>query len=81
VSGIEVLEKGVWKPLEEDREYRVLSNAFMVLRAGDGYYRFRKYGKDPVNTYTAFYSVMAGTLHEKGELNPPASDGRITILR
>jgi len=81
VSKIEVLEHGQWKPLDDTKEYRVLSNAFMVQRAGDGYYWFRKYGENPVNTYTTFYSVMAETLHENGVLTPPDPDGRITILR
>jgi 5'-nucleotidase len=81
VSRIEVLQNGSWKPLEEEKEYRVLSNAFMVQRAGDGYYWFRRYGQNPYNTYTTFYSVMAETLHKTGVLSPPAPDGRITIVR
>jgi len=81
VRQIRVWEEGRWKALEDGKEYRVLSNAFMVLRAGDGYYWFRKYGRNPYNTYTTFYSIMAEELHRTGVLSPPAPDGRITILR
>ena len=81
VSGIEVLEGGEWKPLEEGRDYRVLSNAFLVQRAGDGYSWFRKYGKKPIDTYTTFYSVMAEKLHADKVLSPPPPDGRIRIVR
>ena len=81
VSDIRVLEKGRWVPLDPTKRYRVLSNAFLVQRAGDGYYWFRKYGKNPVNTYTTFYSVMAEELNAKKTLTPPPPDGRIQIVR
>jgi len=80
VEAIEVLQDGRWQPLEPHRNYKVLSNAYMVLRGGDGYYWFRKSGKNPTNTFTTFYSVMAEELHATGELTPPRPDGRIKII-
>jgi len=81
VSGIEVLIDGTWHPVEPEREYTILANAFLVERAGDGYFWFRKYGKNPDNTYTTFYSVMAEELSRSGRLNPPKADGRIEVTR
>jgi len=81
VKKIEVYRRGRWEALDDEKEYRVLSNAFLVQKAGDGYYWFRKYGRRPVNTYTTFYSVMAEELDAKKVLTPPEPDGRIEIIR
>ena len=60
--------------------YTILSNEFIVNHAGDGYFWFRKYGKDFQNTFTTFYSIMASYLQEHGELTPKEKDGRIVVI-
>lgn len=80
VSHIQVKEHGVWRDLDENKEYKVLTNAFLA-KGGDGYYWFKNYGKDPKNTYTSFYSLLVQTLHRTHELTPPLPDGRIKIVR
>ena len=60
VSKITIVDKeGKQSPLDDKKIYKVLSNAYLVTHAGDGYFWFDKYGKDPKNTYTTFYTVMA----------------------
>ncbi len=79
VSDIEVLENGKWVAVDPEREYTVLSNSFIVNHNGDGYYWFSKYGTDPKNTYTTFYTIMAEFIETHKVLTPPAADGRLVI--
>ena len=81
VSNIEiVLPDGTLKPIEDEKEYRLLSNAYLVLHAGDGYFWFKQYGTDPKNTYTTFYTIMAGYLEKHTVMDPKPVDGRLKIL-
>ncbi len=70
-----------WLPLEDEREYKVVSNSFLVNRQGDGYFWFKRYGKDFINTYSTFYSIMADYISEKKIVNPKEPDGRIKIIK
>jgi 5'-nucleotidase len=81
VGKIMVFRDGRWVSMEETERYRVLSNSFLVLREGDGYFWFRKNGKNPQNTFTTFYSVMAEYLEHEKNLTPPVADGRIEVIR
>ncbi len=70
---------GSWQPLEDDRDYRVLSNSFIVNKDGDGYFWFGKYGRDMENTYSTFYSILEEIVGNEGVLNPEAPDGRLEV--
>jgi len=59
---------------------KLLSNAYLVNHDGDGYYWFRQYGKNPKNTFTTFYTVMANHLEKHKVMNPKPLDGRLEIL-
>jgi len=71
---------GTPSPLEEDKSYQVLSNAYLVNHSGDGYFWFKQYGKNQKNTYTTFYTVMAGYLESHAIMDPKPLDGRLKIL-
>ena len=75
-----VMPDGTLKPLEDDKVYKVLSNAYLVTHAGDGYFWFKQYGVNPQNTYTTFYTVMASYLEKHNVMNPKPLDGRLKIL-
>ena len=47
--------------------------------AEDGYYWFKKYGVGQKNTYTTFYTVMAGYLETHTVMDPKPLDGRLQI--
>ena len=82
VSKIEVqVEDGTFSPLENDKSYQILSNAYLVNHNGDGYYWFKKYGKNPKNTYTTFYTVMANYVEKHKVMNPKPLDGRLKIVQ
>jgi 5'-nucleotidase len=66
-------------PLEESKKYKVLSNAYLVNHAGDGYFWFGKYGTNQKNTYTTFYTIMAEYAEKYSPLNPKPLDGRLKI--
>jgi len=68
------------EPLDDTKIYKVLSNSYLVNNAGDGYFWFKKYGINQINTYTTFYTIMAGYLQTHKFMNPPALDGRLTIF-
>jgi len=76
-----IKQNGKWIDIEDNKEYKVLTNAFIALKGGDGYYHFKKYATNPQNTYATFYSIMAEELNEKKELTPKEIDGRIKIIR
>jgi len=70
-----------WIPLDENKEYRVVSNSFLVNKEGDGYFWFKRYGKNLTNTYSTFYSIISDYINEYKKVNPPDPDGRIIILK
>jgi 5'-nucleotidase/UDP-sugar diphosphatase len=70
---------GTWQPLDPDREYRILSNSFIVDKDGDGYFWFGKYGRDMENTYSTFYSILEEIVNNEGVLNPEPPDGRLVV--
>ena len=81
VSAIVILDAdGQWQPLEADKIYRVLSNSYLVNQQGDGYFWFKRYGRNLKNTYSTFYSIMAEFIDNKGILNPGKADQRITVI-
>ena len=80
VRHIQVQNGDRWQDLNTSKVYKVLTNAFLA-KGGDGYFWFKKYGKNPKNTYTSFYSILVQTLQRYKELTPPLPDGRIQILR
>jgi 5'-nucleotidase len=80
VDHIEVLENGKWVPLDEKKVYRVLSNSFLVNDQGDGYFWFKKYGKEMKNTFTTFYAIMAEFIEHHKILSPKQKDGRLEIV-
>ncbi len=75
-----VLPDGTLKPLEDEKEYTLLSNAYLVTHAGDGYFWFKQYGTNPKNTYTTFYTIMAGYLEKHTVMNPKPVDGRLNVI-
>lgn len=80
VDRIEVLENGKWVPLDPKKVYTVLSNSFLVNDEGDGYYWFKKYGKEMKNTFTTFYAIMAEFIEHYKILSPKEKDGRLEIV-
>jgi 5'-nucleotidase/UDP-sugar diphosphatase len=81
VSDVQVLQDdGSYAPLDAARTYRVLANSFLVLHDGDGYFWFARYGTNRENTYSTFYSIMAGIAANEGVLNPEAPDDRMTVV-
>ena len=80
VDNIQILLNGKWVPLDEKRDYAVLSNSFIVNHEGDGYYWFKKHGTEMKNTYTTFYSIMAEHIHHHKVLTPKEKDGRLEIV-
>jgi 5'-nucleotidase len=71
---IKVLEDGKWVDIDDNKTYSVLTNSFIALKGGDGYFWFKKYGSDFKNTYESFYSIMANTVQKRGELIPSKKD-------
>jgi 5'-nucleotidase / UDP-sugar diphosphatase len=81
VTDVQVMQDdGSYAPLDPDRTYRVLANSFLVLHDGDGYFWFGRYATDRENTYSTFYSIMAGIAANEGVLNPEPPDDRMTVL-
>lgn len=71
---------GTRTPLQDDKVYKILSNSYLVNHDGNGYFWFKKYGKDQKNTYTTFYTVMVGYVERNKIMNPKPLDGRLRIL-
>ena len=71
---------GTLLPLEDSKSYKVLSNAYLVNHAGDGYFWFEQYGENQKNTYTTFYTIMAEYVEKNSILDPKPLDGRLKIL-
>ena len=80
VDQIKVLSDGKWQDVDPEKEYKILSNSFMVQDGGDGYFWFKKYGSDLKNTYASFYSIMADYLENKKVLTPAQADGRVVLV-
>lgn len=80
VTEAKVLQDEKWVDIEPEKEYSVLTNSFIVLKGGDGYYWFKKYGSDSQNTYATFYSIMSEEVSEHKELTPKEKDGRIVVI-
>ena len=80
VDHIQVFIDNQWQSIDPDRDYKILSNSFMVKKGGDGYFWFKKYGTDLQNTFASFYSIMADYLYTKKVLTPGEKDGRIEIV-
>jgi len=80
VTGAQVeAPDGTWQPLDPARDYRVLTNSFLVDQAGDGYFWFAKYGRDRENTYSTMYSILEEIVKREGVLNPQPPDGRLKV--
>jgi len=75
-----VLQNKKFVNIEDNKDYKVLTNSFLALKGGDGYYWFKKYGKKRENTYATFYSIMAEELEENKELTPKPIDNRIEVI-
>ena len=75
-----VQEDGTLLPLEDAKNYKVLSNAYLVNHSGDGYFWFSKYGTGQKNTYTTFYTIMSGYLENHKVMDPKPIDGRLKII-
>jgi len=81
VTGIYSIQKdGTAVALDETKEYTLLSNAYLVSHAGDGYFWFGRYGTSQKNTYTTFYSIMASYLEQHAVMNPKPLDGRLKVM-
>ncbi len=81
VTRIEIQNaSGEWGSLDADHTYRVLTNSFLVDREGNGYFWFKRYGKNTKNTYSTFYSILSEYVQHHHVVSPPDPDGRITIL-
>ena len=80
VDNIQIFLEGKWVPLDENRDYAVLSNSFIVNHEGDGYFWFKKHGTEMKNTYTTFYSIMAEHIDHQKVLTPKEKDGRLEIV-
>ncbi|MEA3455734.1 MAG: bifunctional UDP-sugar hydrolase/5'-nucleotidase [Campylobacterota bacterium] len=80
IDNIKVLIDGKWQAVDPEREYKILSNSFMVEKGGDGYFWFQKYGTGMQNTFASFYSIMADFLYKEKILTPGKKDGRIEIV-
>ncbi len=80
VDHIYVHTEGKWLPLDDKKEYTVLSNSFIVNHEGDGYFWFKKYGTERKNTYTTFYAIMAEYIDYHKVLTPQVKDGRLEIV-
>jgi len=74
-------KSGKWLDLDDEKEYKVVSNSFLVNKEGDGYFWFKRYGKELLNTYSTFYSIIADYVAENKKVNPPEPDGRIKIVK
>jgi 5'-nucleotidase len=81
VVKIEVLSpSGSWEPLNPEKTYNILTNSFLVNKEGDGYFWFKKFGKNSNNTYSTFYSILSEYVQNHHEVSPLNPDGRIKIV-
>ncbi len=66
------------KPLNKDRTYSVLTNDYLI-KGGDGYFFFKRCGKQTINTYMTYYWLILNYLARHRFLNEEKPDGRIKI--
>lgn len=81
VKDIKVLQNNKWIDVDPNRDYSILTNSFIAQKGGDGFFWFKKYGKDFKNTYATFYSIMSEEIDNKKELTPKEKDGRVKIVQ
>lgn len=81
VSGTEIRRAEGWQAIDPAAEYTLLIPAFLYDREGDGYFWFQRYGTSPSNTRSTLYSVLAEFVGKKGQVDPPAPDGRIRVIQ
>jgi len=66
--------------MKPEKEYSVLTNAYIAQKGGDGYFWFAKYGTHFQNTYATIASIIAEEVSEHKELTPKEKDGRLKII-
>ncbi len=79
VEDIMIKQNSKWVAIDKQKIYKVLSNSFIVKHQGDGYFWFKRYGTNPKNTYSTFYSIISEFLNQSKELSPKPKDGRLKI--
>lgn len=72
--------RGDWRPVQSDRTYRILTNSYIANQQGDGYFWFKRYGRNLKNTYSTFYSILAEAIGHQGVLNPGKLDQRVVVI-
>jgi 5'-nucleotidase len=80
VTEAKILQNGKWVEIDPNKEYSVLTNAYVAQQGGDGYFWFATYGTDFQNTYATLASIMAEEIDEHKELTPKQKDGRLIII-
>lgn len=81
VVDIEILDRnGKWSALDPERVYRVITNSFLVNKSGDGYFWFKRYGKNFVDTRATFYAILEELAQSSNIVNPGKPDGRVKII-
>ncbi len=80
VTEAKILQNGKWVEIDPQKEYTVLTNAYVAQQGGDGYFWFAKYGTGFQNTYATLASIMSEEVDEHKELTPKEKDGRITVI-
>jgi 5'-nucleotidase / UDP-sugar diphosphatase len=81
VTGIEILDRnGKWTALDPERFYRVVTNSFLVNKNGDGYFWFKQFGNNFVDTRATVYSILSALAESDGYVNPGKPDGRLRVM-
>jgi len=80
VTASKILQNGKWVEIDPNKEYSVLTNAYIAQQGGDGYFWFATYGTHFQNTYATLASIMAEEVDEHKELTPNDKDGRLTVI-
>jgi 5'-nucleotidase len=70
-------QNGAWAAIDPEKYYRVLVNPFLHDNDGDGYFWFKRFGKDAKNSYAPFGAILASTFEQSPVLTPPALDDRV----
>lgn len=73
---VDVLENGTYKPLDSTKQYRVITNDW-IIGGGDGYTMFK--GLPATELGVDVYTAMSGFIQRHTPLNPQL-DGRIKSL-
>jgi len=82
VIKIEIPDRnGKGTALDPDRFYRVIANSFLVNKNGDGYFWFKRYGKNFVDTRATIYTILSALAEGTGFVNPGKPDGRLKVIR